>query len=519
MLPLIAIRPQAFFMIPDWRWPLARIPVALVWLYEGLWSKVLNGHPEQLQIAQSFPGLSHSGAAAAVWLVGSVECLLALWVLWGVRPRQAALAQTVLLAAMNAAGLLWAAAEIPHPGQMLVMNLAFLTLAWLVAGHGSEDGKREAVAYGSAGSSVSRPALPLPSDPPKARSRAHLEPASPWLPGRVDGRSGPPQLIFGRMFEDPAIERAVFPAGCRVFSIASAGCTALSLAAQGFEVTAVDVNPAQVEYVRRRLQGHSLQRGRNDRLMACWRGWMRLCGLSRARLLQFLMMTDAAQQSQAWRCWKPFCLWRSSLRLMMHPQSLRLFFSRAFVSSLPKGFAEAIGRRLERGWSVHPNRRNPFAWELLLGRQPPAQASSQPNKEPGLASLACADAVEYLEACSPGAFGGFHLSNILDGASDSYRRRLMQAVRRAAAPGARLVLRSLAEPIDPLDERWAGLDRSLLWGAVRVEALACACRDSDLEECRTRLLAELEAAKGDSPWIGSSVIPSRSRRNSVTAWS
>lgn len=71
-----------------------------------------------------------------------------------------------------------------------------------------------------------------------------------WRRGRLRGRGrgrpgGGPELLFGRMHEDPALELALFPPRSRVVCIASAGCTAFALAAAGHEVTAVDVNPAR----------------------------------------------------------------------------------------------------------------------------------------------------------------------------------------------------------------------------------------------------------------------------------
>jgi hypothetical protein len=123
-----------------------------------------------------------------------------------------------------------------------------------------------------------------------------------------------------------------------------------------------------------------------------------------------------------------------------------------------------LRRRLERGFRLHPNRHNPYAAQLLLG----AGTTAEPPRE-GTVTLRCAEASEYLEACAPRSFDGFSLSNILDGAGRSYADRLLRAVRRAAAPAAVLVLRSLAEPTRPEDDRWAARDRSLLWGSVRVE--------------------------------------------------
>ena len=64
----------------------------------------------------------------------------------------------------------------------------------------------------------------------------------PWLRG-----SGP-RVLFGRMYEDPEIELAAFAPGSRVLAIASAGDTAAALAQAGHQVTAIDINPAQLEY-------------------------------------------------------------------------------------------------------------------------------------------------------------------------------------------------------------------------------------------------------------------------------
>lgn len=117
----------------DRRFLLARIPIALVWLFEGLWNKLLGTRTDQLQIASAMTGLTGTAAQSAIWMLGLLECGLAVWVLWGTWPRAAALVQTLVLVGMNAVGLYWTSRLIPHPGQMLVMNLAFLTLAWLTA--------------------------------------------------------------------------------------------------------------------------------------------------------------------------------------------------------------------------------------------------------------------------------------------------------------------------------------------------------------------------------------------------
>ena len=107
-----------------------RIAIAAVWLYEGLWCKILAGAPHQAAIASAISELCSLSPNLALTGVGAFECLIAAWVLSGRRARTAAGVQTVLLVVMNAAGLLWARRFIPDPAGMVVQNFAFLTLVW-----------------------------------------------------------------------------------------------------------------------------------------------------------------------------------------------------------------------------------------------------------------------------------------------------------------------------------------------------------------------------------------------------
>lgn len=112
---------------------LIRASIALVWLYEGLWCKLLGGVPRHAEVIAATPFLGPATARAALITLGLAECGIAAWVLSGQRMRPAALVQTVLLVAMNAGGTIWARRLIPDPGGMIVQNLPFLVLIWIAA--------------------------------------------------------------------------------------------------------------------------------------------------------------------------------------------------------------------------------------------------------------------------------------------------------------------------------------------------------------------------------------------------
>jgi hypothetical protein len=115
---------------PFW---LIRIAVAAVWLYEGLWCKLLRGQPHELEVVESVPYFGPRVGALFLQVLGVIEVLLAIWVLSGIAPVWCALAQTVLLVTLNANGLLWARRVIHDPAGMVIKNVAFLTLGWVAA--------------------------------------------------------------------------------------------------------------------------------------------------------------------------------------------------------------------------------------------------------------------------------------------------------------------------------------------------------------------------------------------------
>jgi Protein of unknown function (DUF3419) len=265
------------------------------------------------------------------------------------------------------------------------------------------------------------------------------------------------------MYEDWMIEAETLPERGRIFCIASAGCTAFALASRGARVTAVDANPAQIEYVRDRLDGGEPRAGVVEGMLARLRRLGPVVGWSPPVLSDFCALGDVQAQLDFWRSGLDTRRFRAALPVLLNPLALRLAYSSALVATLPRRFDRTVRCRLARGFAVHPNRQNPYARFLLLGED------EQPEPLPDVdLTLVCADAAAYLEHSAPSSFHGFTLSNILDGASPTYRQRLLSAVRHAAAPRAVVVLRSFSPPPTTQEESWATRDRSLLWGSVLV---------------------------------------------------
>lgn len=110
-----------------------RIAIAAVWLYEGLWCKLLGHMPDQEQVVAAHPLFGAASAKLVLRAIGVVEVAIAVWVLSGIAPWLAALVQTVLLVGMNANGLLFARHIIHDPGGMVVKNAALVVLMWVAA--------------------------------------------------------------------------------------------------------------------------------------------------------------------------------------------------------------------------------------------------------------------------------------------------------------------------------------------------------------------------------------------------
>jgi S-adenosylmethionine:diacylglycerol 3-amino-3-carboxypropyl transferase len=233
-------------------------------------------------------------------------------------------------------------------------------------------------------------------------------------------------------------------------------------------VVAVDINPVQLAYAERRIAGAPAVRGTAERVMGFGRAFAPLVGWWPGRLRAFLELNDPAEQIAFWRRHLDTRRFRAAFDMLLSVTALRAVYASPFLGFLPPRLGAVLRGRMERCFARHPNRTNPHARALLLGEL----AGETAPPEAARIRLIHADAAEWLERQPAGEFDGFTLSNILDGADQAYRQRLLAAVKRAAAPGATVVLRSFAEPREPSPFNHAAEDRSILWGIVDLRPAA-----------------------------------------------
>jgi S-adenosylmethionine:diacylglycerol 3-amino-3-carboxypropyl transferase len=270
------------------------------------------------------------------------------------------------------------------------------------------------------------------------------------------------RLLFGQMYEDAEIERRAFPANSRTFCIASAGCTAFALAPD-HEVTAVDLNPAQVNYARRRAAGAAVESGAIDWILRTQIRALIVAGWTPARLDRFLQLSDCCEQLAFWQAHLNTPLFRAMCTAKLACDSLTIRLLTRDAGFPVWNLGELMRRRLERGLARHANSENPYAHRMFLGKPVPSGTARARSIR-----FETADAVPFLESAPAGSFDAFALSNIADGATVTFRERLLKAVRHAASPHAIAVLRSFREPEDEAAAEFAAQDRAMLWGSIQV---------------------------------------------------
>ncbi|NLU93159.1 DoxX-like family protein [Chitinophaga sp. Ak27] len=75
------------------------IAIAIVWIVNGLFCKLLNGVTRHELIVARILGPTY--ASPLTRMIGFLEVLMAVWVLSGIKPRWCTLSQMVLVGAMN----------------------------------------------------------------------------------------------------------------------------------------------------------------------------------------------------------------------------------------------------------------------------------------------------------------------------------------------------------------------------------------------------------------------------------
>jgi len=104
------------------------IAIGSVWVFHGLYSKILMGIPRHQEIVARV--LGEEVAEWATYTIGAMEILLGLWAFSRWNRKACALVQTLALVSMNVLEIALARDLLISAAGMAVLNLAFLTLVW-----------------------------------------------------------------------------------------------------------------------------------------------------------------------------------------------------------------------------------------------------------------------------------------------------------------------------------------------------------------------------------------------------
>jgi hypothetical protein len=109
---------------------LAQIAIGCVWIFHGLYSKVLNGIPRHRQIVERVLGknVGHSATRRLAFWSGVRDLGFQRWQRVG-----CAGVQTLAIAGMNTLEIIFAADLLISAVGMVFLNLGFLALVWLWA--------------------------------------------------------------------------------------------------------------------------------------------------------------------------------------------------------------------------------------------------------------------------------------------------------------------------------------------------------------------------------------------------
>lgn len=109
----------------------AQMLIGIVWVFHGLYSKLLDGIPRHRQIVARVLGEKHAGLA--VKAIGLGEVALGVWAFSGAERVGCATVQTAALVAMNALEIALAGDLLISALGMVALNAGFLALVWFWA--------------------------------------------------------------------------------------------------------------------------------------------------------------------------------------------------------------------------------------------------------------------------------------------------------------------------------------------------------------------------------------------------
>lgn len=121
---------MTFFQSPIFH-TLSQIVIGIVWVFHGLYSKILNGIPRHELIVGRV--LGERIARPATKSIGCLEVLVGLWALTGLARVECAAIQTLAIGAMNTLEILLAGDLLISWMGMVTLNLGFLAVIWLWA--------------------------------------------------------------------------------------------------------------------------------------------------------------------------------------------------------------------------------------------------------------------------------------------------------------------------------------------------------------------------------------------------
>ena len=107
---------------------ISQIVIGAVWVFHGLYSKILDGIPRHRRIVARI--LGERIARPATKTIGGLEILLGLWVFTGFARVECAAVQTFAILAMNTLEIMLAGDLLISAIGMVLLNFGFLAVIW-----------------------------------------------------------------------------------------------------------------------------------------------------------------------------------------------------------------------------------------------------------------------------------------------------------------------------------------------------------------------------------------------------